>query len=264
MNEKIMKRVQEHYDTVVSLGYECVFCGLYGSQNYKLDNENSDVDTKAIVLPTFEDIVSNRHPVSCEHVNEDGSHIDIKDIRLMFNEFKKANTNFVELLFTEYKVINKKYAHDFNIVLNHKEDIARYKPIAALKCATGTATGKFKALEKEFDYKVASTILRLEDFMINYIDGKDYADCIVPAELELIRSVKNGTCHMTSDVLFKKCEYAVEHCKLLLETYEKLHNPEVNTEVDKLLHDATGSILYMWLKEDMKDFAFNLFYNQLN
>ena len=161
MNEKIIKRVQEHYDTVVKLGYECIGVFLYGSQNYKLDNEDSDVDTKAIVLPKFEDIVLNRHPVSCEHVMEDGSHIDIKDIRLMFNEFKKANINFVELLFTKYLVVNEKYATDLLSIFMNREEVARYKPVAALKCTSGTATGKFKELEKKFNYKY---------YIINYLD----------------------------------------------------------------------------------------------
>ena len=113
MDKKVMKRVMEHYDTAVELGYEVVGIFLQGSQNYKLDIEGSDVDTKAIVLPKFEDIVLNRAPVSCTHVMDDGAHMDIKDIRLMFNEFKKANINFVELLFTDYYFVNNIYKSVF-------------------------------------------------------------------------------------------------------------------------------------------------------
>jgi hypothetical protein len=254
MDKKIMKRVMEHYDVIVGLGYECVGVFLYGSQNYKLDNEDSDVDTKAIVLPTFEDIVLNRHPISCEHVMKDGSHIDIKDIRLMFGEFKKANINFVELLFTEYNLINSKYSDILFPICEYNEKIARYKPLAALKCATGTATGKLKELEKKFNYKTASTILRLEDFCIDYIDGKNYLECITPTDLEFIKSVKDGSCIMSQVDIIKKCEYAVEHCKLLLEAYERFHKSEGNKEVDKLLNDVIAKILSEWLKEDIHNY----------
>ena len=37
---------------------------LYGSQNYNLDYEDSDIDLKAIVVPTINDIVFNNKPIS--------------------------------------------------------------------------------------------------------------------------------------------------------------------------------------------------------
>jgi hypothetical protein len=254
MDQKIMKRVQEHYNKVVELNYEVVGVFLYGSQNYKLNNENSDVDTKAIVLPKFEDIVLNHRPVSCEHVMDDGSHIDIKDIRLMFNEFTKANINFVELLFTEYNLINPKYSDLLFPICEHNEEIARYKPVAALKCTTGTATGKLKEISKNFSYKTASTILRLEDFCISYIDGKDYLDCIVPTDLEFIKSVKDGSCTMSQAEIMNKCEYAVAHCKLLLEAYERFHETKINKQVDVLLNNIIADILSNLLKEDIDNY----------
>ena len=254
MDDRIMKRVQEHYDEAVKLGYEVVMVALQGSQNYKLDTAESDIDTKAIVLPKFENIVLNRHPVSCTHVMDDGAHMDIKDIRLMFNEFKKANINFVELLFTEYKVINPKYNTALSPIFEHNEVIARYKPLSALKCATGTAKGKFKDLEKNFSHKIASTILRLEDFCINYIEDKDYLDCIIPTDLDFIKSVKAGTIDWAEESIMSKCKYAVAHCELLLESYEKFHKTEVNKDVDILLHNIIADILSDWLSKDIDNF----------
>ena len=54
-----MKEVNKCVDEV-KLKYGAprfVFCGLYGSQSYNLDTENSDVDTKAIILPTIEEYI---------------------------------------------------------------------------------------------------------------------------------------------------------------------------------------------------------------
>ena len=97
--ERIMKRVQEHYEYLKSEGYEIVFIALQGSQNYRLDVYDdeymSDVDTKAIVLPTFEDFVYGRQPISKTLVLENNEHIDVKDIRVMFETYKKQNVNYI-------------------------------------------------------------------------------------------------------------------------------------------------------------------------
>ena len=81
---KIMIRLHEHY--LESLQYfpedQTVGCFLQGSQNYGLDHEESDVDTKLIVVPSFKDICLNRKPVSTTHVRANDEHTDWKDIRL--------------------------------------------------------------------------------------------------------------------------------------------------------------------------------------
>ena len=54
--EHIMNRLSEHYNYAVGQGYEVVCLMLQGSQNYELDvytdEYKSDIDTKAIVLPS--------------------------------------------------------------------------------------------------------------------------------------------------------------------------------------------------------------------
>ena len=47
-HDKIMKRVQEHYDEALQYFPEEQIVGVFlqGSQNYELDYEGSDVDTK--------------------------------------------------------------------------------------------------------------------------------------------------------------------------------------------------------------------------
>ena len=59
-NQKVQDEIQKHYDKLVELGYNVVGVFLYGSQNYELDYEGSDIDSKAIVLPTLNDIVLNK------------------------------------------------------------------------------------------------------------------------------------------------------------------------------------------------------------
>lgn len=58
--EKIMARLQEHYNYLIEKGHEVVALMLQGSQNYDLDiyteEYQSDIDSKAIILPSFEDL----------------------------------------------------------------------------------------------------------------------------------------------------------------------------------------------------------------
>lgn len=201
---EIFSRVKEHYDTAVSLGYEVVGVFLQGSQNYELDYEGSDIDTKAIVLPKFDDFVINKSPVSFAHIVPDNSHLDIKDIRVMFETFKKQNINFIEILFTKYKVINPKYEKLFNPMFENRENIAHYNNYAAINCMCGMAKEKYKALEHPYptivdkiekygyDPKQLHHIIRMNEFIKRYIAGEKYKDCLVSKNKEYLIEVKKG------------------------------------------------------------------------
>lgn len=80
--QKIMARMREHLVPVLEHcrgGWVGLF--LQGSQNYNLDYEGSDIDTKAIMLPSFSDFVLNAKPLSTTHIMENNEHVDFKDIR---------------------------------------------------------------------------------------------------------------------------------------------------------------------------------------
>lgn len=92
--QKIMARMREHLVPVLEHcrgGWVGLF--LQGSQNYNLDYEGSDIDTKAIILASFSDFVLNTKPLSTTHIMENNEHVDFKDIRLMFDCIKKQNVN---------------------------------------------------------------------------------------------------------------------------------------------------------------------------
>ena len=144
-NQKVQNEIQKHYDKLVELGYNVVGVFLYGSQNYELDYEGSDVDSKAIVLPTLNDIVLNKQPISTTVGMGDNCLCDVKDIRKMFECFKKQNINFIELLFTQYYVLNDEYKDLYQPMLDNNELIARYNNYASLNCMSGMALEKYNA-----------------------------------------------------------------------------------------------------------------------
>lgn len=100
------KRTKSDFEYLNSLGYEVLGVFMVGSQNYELDIENSDIDTKAIVIPKINDIVLNKQPESRLIVLENSEHIEVKDIREMFKCLLKQNINFLEILFSKSSYIN--------------------------------------------------------------------------------------------------------------------------------------------------------------
>ena len=204
----VQERVQEHYDRVISLGYEVVGVFLQGSWNYGLGWEESDVDTKAIVLPTFEEIALGRRPVSTTYIMENGEHIDLKDIRLMFNCFKKQNINFIEILFTPWFVMNPKYKHEFQWMFDNRDKIASYDVNRLISCIKGNLFNETSRMFKETpgternmslygcDVKSLSHIIRYMDFFKSYIvDKKSYSISLIPSRINYIMRFKRGDFH---------------------------------------------------------------------
>lgn len=83
-----------------SKGHIVHYVAVYGSQNYNLDTENSDVDYKAIIIPTLDQIIANSKPFSTSY-EFDGWLIDCKDIRAYVESAVKCNINFIEILNTD-------------------------------------------------------------------------------------------------------------------------------------------------------------------
>ena len=72
--EYIMQELHKHYEEFKKVypDRELFALCLQGSQNYELDlytdEYKSDIDTKAIVIPSFEEIVLNKKPISTTHI----------------------------------------------------------------------------------------------------------------------------------------------------------------------------------------------------
>ena len=191
--ERIMKRVQEHYDYLQSLGYEVVCVCLQGSQNYGLDEYSdeymSDIDTKAIVLPPLDDFIAASPPVSTVIIMDNNEHAEVKDIRTMFEMFKKENISYIELLFTDFKIINPEWAEFIEPLFANRELISKYNRNQFLRCIAGMAKEKRKALchpypnliekiEKYgYDGKQLHHCVRLYNFIKRFIYGESLDTC---------------------------------------------------------------------------------------
>lgn len=104
-----MKEVKEHHEFIKSLGYEVVMTALIGSQNYRLDNDNSDYDTFTFILPSERDLYLGHDPISGEVEVADGKCM-YKDIRLALNLLKKTSPNSLECFVGKCHYYEPKYA----------------------------------------------------------------------------------------------------------------------------------------------------------
>lgn len=204
--ERVNSEIKFHFNQVLeAYGDRTVFCGLYGSQNYDLDTENSDVDTKAIVLPTIHELMLYKK-VSHTFIvreNEEGQ-CDVKHIQLMFENFMKQNINFLELLYTPYYVVADNFRDLWKQVVSGRDLIAGCNIKKMIHAAAGMGKQKYTAMEKRFESKIPliekygydpkqlASLLRLEYFCEYYLEYNNFEKATHPEGLsrDTILSVK--------------------------------------------------------------------------
>ena len=256
-DEWIMARLAEHYEEAKEHFDESRIVGIFiqGSQNYGLDYEGSDIDTKLIVVPTFEEIAFNKKPHSTTHVRANNEHIDFKDIRLYIETFRKQNLNFLEILFTPYKIVNPQYAEFWQKLVDAKEAIAHYDIHRAIKTMKGIALEKYHALEHRYpskieiidkygyDSKQLHHLMRIEDFLDRYTKGESYEKCLIPKEGidDILRKIKENNEYYTLDAARAKSELSLEHIEKMyevaLQTHPEGYDEEVETLFKKVQYD---------------------------
>ena len=254
-DEKIYDRLSHDELYVRKLGYEVFGVFLQGSQNYNLDYDGSDIDTKCIVIPTLEDILLNKKPVSTTLILEDNSHIDVKDIRLMWECFRKQNINFLEILFTDYFNVPYKYGKYWQRMLDINEDIAHYNNYAAVNCIAGMVFEKNAALchpyptlkekiEKYgYDNKQLHHIVRCAEFLDRYIEGVPYAECLIPTNPQQLVDIKASYIY-NLDEAKQIAKETVDTVKAVKELYMEQHECVVNNEVKEKMDEILIDIIW--------------------
>lgn len=247
--EKIYSRLKSDYDYVVSLGYTVLGVFLQGSQNYGLSYEGSDIDTKAIIIPSFNDFCLNKKPVSTTLVLPSNEHIDLKDIRLMHDCFRKQNINFLEILFTKFYIINGDYYTLYEPMLNNAEKIAHYNNYAAVNCIAGMAYEKHKAMEHPYeglrdkiekygyDNKQLHHIVRCEEFLKRYISGVPYAECLISEYPKYLIDIKSSYIYSLEEarVIANK---SLENVKQMKQEYMDNNDVIVDKEVETIMNEV--------------------------
>ena len=180
-------------------------------------------------------------------------HIEIKDIRLIINCYKKQNINFVETLFTNYFILNPIY-EDIFLPLMNNEDIPHYDEEATLNCVkgmietnyrqlAGTRTQRPEIVEK-FGYnpKKLDNILRLVEFAQSYIDGKPYLECICPSNPEYHKSIKREKINNIK-MVYDLAQEAQFSTNKLINNYFSTHKLIKNNSVEELFNQVQYELM---------------------
>ena len=178
--------VKKHYPNTTILG-----TFLYGSQNYKIDTPESDIDTITILIPSFSDLIF-KEPISKELIMPTHEHCVVKDIREIIKQWKKQSFNFLEILFTDYYIINPTFLKEWDEILKEKEFIARMDLNKAIKSISGQAKNTY--LKDRIRKKNQANALKLYFFLVDLITtDKSYKECMT-SHHDLVYKVKTGEC----------------------------------------------------------------------
>lgn len=206
-NTFIMTALAKQKKILESQGYSVSYICLYGSQNYNLDihtdEYKSDLDMKAIVVPTLDDLISNSKPISTV-VNTEWGQCDLKDIRSYFQTLLKANPAYIETLFTDYHIVDEKFKEEFDSIFKDREQLVYALRAQMIRAMYGMMCEKEKALTHPYptiahkietygyDGKQAHHILRLFTMMQDYyVIGKVFKDVLIPQNsLDIMMNLK--------------------------------------------------------------------------
>lgn len=249
-----MQQVKRHLDYGLKLYNWNNIVGIFvqGSTNYGLDTESSDVDTKLIIVPTFKNIALNHKPVSTTHVLPNNEHLDAKDIRAYIPCFRKQNLNFLEILFTNYAIVNPIYEKQWNRLVESREAIAHFNPYRSVQSMKGIALEKYHAMEHEYPSKVEVLkkygydpkqlhhLVRVSDYLDRYIAGESYESCLDPGPMkqELIE-IKEGKYSLAeARVIADKTKAHVEEmAEIAYSIYPNEEDPQVNALLDDVQYE---------------------------
>lgn len=194
------RHLRAHWKELKKRGYNVIALMLQGSQNYGLEEYSpdymSDVDTKAIVVPSFRDFLNCIPPISTTIKFENGEQCDVKDIRVMFECFRKQNIQFLELLYTRFKIVDWRYKKLLKPLWEERDAIAAINRKALANSLAGIVMEKRKALchpypslmdkiEKYgYDGKQLSHAVRLYILMREWRNGVPLGECFWPKDDE--------------------------------------------------------------------------------
>ena len=239
----VIHRIQEHYQYAKTL-YDVdniIGCFCTGSQNYGTDMPYSDVDTKLLITPKLEDIYKDQKAESTTKIMPDASdeHISVKDIRQAIHEIKKQNINMLELLYTDFYILNPAYKDCFDKLLSRRDEIVRYNQIAAVKTINGNAINSYNRMYKEdggINQKQVANLVRFEYYLDKYIAGLPYIQCLRPDEetVKYIKQIREG--ELGENSLMTIADASINHISNEVDTFcDRTDIPPANPRIEDFL-----------------------------
>ncbi len=143
------KELEKAKEFLENKWYTVAYIWVYWSQNYGLDIKSStyssDIDFKAVVLPSLKELIDNSKPLSTTIEYWDGQ-IDIKDIRVFITTLVKCNPAYVETLYTPHSI----YIDEYKDIINARENLIEEQGAFLLRASYGMIKQKEHAFSHPF------------------------------------------------------------------------------------------------------------------
>lgn len=156
---------------------------LYGSQNYNLDTENSDVDVVSIICPSWDNIIYAEKPISTTIQMEEGS-IKVVDARLALRDMRRPTIFSLEPLYTKYKLVDPMFKRLWDYLEQHKDLIAFGDIDATVASCVGMARQVYRDFHTAFNKgemttakKKAARLVFIAHFLSNFLGTSSIEDC---------------------------------------------------------------------------------------
>lgn len=198
---QIIARLKEHQeyakakiDTSNEPYWEIFFVGLRGVQNYGLDVDNSPINSLAVVVPSRQYAFEKRS-FNDSYELENGEKIIVIDINTFVDQLFKNNITVIEVLASEYYVVEK------DVFSDYKEELSQYVLNFLYRDPT------------ELNHIVCTSINNL----YNILKKSDHYDGAAWAELYrqyywLVRYKNNNLCY-TDPFSMRQCDQLYEYYK---------------------------------------------------
>lgn len=197
------------YDYLSMEGYDVLGVFLIGSQNYGLSDENSDIDTVAVVVPSIEDIIKGKKQTNKE-IHFNGTLCKIKDIRNYMFELLKGSFNMLECLYTPFYIINPDYVDYLSSIEIISDDFVKENLSNFVRCINGIVNTAYKHIPKSAKkWKLISYIYYFKGVVELLNNGKSVPESIriYPDEKQFIMDIK----HNKKDVPIDKAVCDIVH-----------------------------------------------------
>lgn len=119
--QKILERLNRRKD-YIELNRKCkvVFVGLFGSQNYGLDDNDSDINCVVVTMPSLDDLISGKTDVKTltqaefSSDSSDDGQVKLMDIRDFAKQLAKGSFANLEALMSDYVIVEKSFTDFYN------------------------------------------------------------------------------------------------------------------------------------------------------
>lgn len=237
MKNNIRIEIQKRINKLKPIeNYDFFGAFLYGSQNYNLDTEKSDIDLVILYIPTAEKLINLTPPLSKEEILTQTNEKNVlKDIRLFIKELLKGSPNALEILNTNNYLVDIKY-YDLWSSLKANIDGFMWRKLGSfLNAELGIM---YNALNKNFTKKAAKRIWYAGYVICNSLNFSDY-DFFVPDGIkeELFKSLKNND----EETLWELSRLFYGECKR--KTNDFINSWEYPKDTDEALVTIANSFL---------------------